>query len=48
MGEPHLKEPREHIGWLAPYDKKAGVELPKVGIQILQTLEKKPDRQGEN
>lgn len=40
-----LKEPREHVGWLTPDDKKARVELPQVGVQILQTLEEKPEEQ---
>lgn len=40
-----LKKPREHVGWLAPDDKKARVELPKVGVQILQTLEEKPEEE---
>lgn len=39
----YLKEPREHVGWLAPDDKEARVELPKVGVQVLQTLEEKPE-----
>lgn len=39
----HLKEPWEHVSWLAPDDKKARVELPKAGIKILQTLEEKPE-----
>lgn len=30
-----LKEPREHVGRLAPDDKKARVELPEVSVQIL-------------
>lgn len=38
-----LKETWEHIGWLSPDDKKAGVEFPEVGVQILQTLQEKPD-----
>lgn len=41
--EAHLEKTREHIGWLAPDDKKAGVEFPQVGIQVLQTLQKKPE-----
>lgn len=39
----YLKEPWEHISWLAPDYKKAGVELPKAGVKILQTLEEKPE-----
>lgn len=42
-----LKEPWEHIGWLAPDDKKARVEFPKVGVQIFQTLEEKPGERGD-
>lgn len=38
-----LKEPREHVGWLAPDDKKAGVEFAEVGVEILQTLEEKSE-----
>lgn len=41
--EANLEKTREHIGWLAPDDKEAGVELPQVGIQVLQTLKKKPE-----
>lgn len=44
----HLKEPREHVGWLAPDDEKARVELAKAGVQILQTLEKKPEERQED
>lgn len=42
-----LKEPREHIGWLTPDDKKPRVELPQVGVQILQTLEEKAEQERE-
>lgn len=44
-GVAHLEKPREHIGWLAPDDKEAGVEFPQVGIQVLQTLQEKPDEE---
>lgn len=30
-----LKEPWEHVGWLASDDEKARVELSKAGVQIL-------------
>lgn len=43
IADTNLKESRKHVGWLAPDDKKARVELPKVGIQIFQTLEEKPE-----
>lgn len=43
LADADLKEPWEHVGWLAPDDKKARVELPEVGVQILQTLEQKPE-----
>lgn len=42
---PDLKEPWEHVGWLTPDDKKARVELPQVGVQILQTLEEKAEQE---
>ena len=42
-----LKEPWEHIGWLASDYKKAGVELPEIRIQILQTLEEKSKKERE-
>lgn len=41
--EAHLEKTREHIGWLAPDDKEPGVEFPQVGIQVLQTLQEKPE-----
>lgn len=43
-----LEEPWEHVGWLASDDKKARVELPKVGVQVLQTLEEKPGEGSQN
>lgn len=46
----YLEQPWKHVGWLAPDDKKARVELAKIGVQILQTLKEKPEekeRRGE-
>lgn len=40
-----LEEPWEHVGRLPPDDKKAGVELTKAGVQILQTLEQEPEEE---
>ena len=42
----HLEEAREHVGWLTSDDKEAGVELPEVSVQILQTLQEKPEEVG--
>lgn len=42
-----LKETREHVGWLASDDKKAGVEFPELSIQILETLEEKPEEKDD-
>lgn len=48
FSDAHLKKSWEHIGWLAPDNKKPRVQLTKASIKILQTLKEKPEKDKDN
>lgn len=41
----NLKKTREDICWLASDDKQTGVQLAQACIQVLQTMQQKPEKE---